>query len=150
MKAYHDKGRVSPILDDVPLFAVMVEDLGVRGAHKNAEIVRFSSTNQDPKFVLKWRFSFNAVLTFFLFYIRSGCRWQEYEKFESRKIAILNRAAGTPGATGTNMIARKSSDPIEERLRKMEADASTARKLSQISVALAACVAGGMALSKSK
>jgi glucokinase len=30
MKAFHDKGRVSPILDTIPLFAVMVEDLGVR------------------------------------------------------------------------------------------------------------------------
>jgi glucokinase len=30
MKAYKDKGRVSPVLDTVPLFAVMVEDLGIR------------------------------------------------------------------------------------------------------------------------
>ena len=40
MTAYLDKGRVSPILDNVPLLAVMVEDLGVRGATKNAQIVR--------------------------------------------------------------------------------------------------------------
>lgn len=33
MKAYRDKGRVSPLLDTIPLFAVMVEDLGLRGAH---------------------------------------------------------------------------------------------------------------------
>jgi glucokinase len=39
MQAYLDKGRVSPILQTIPLFAVMVEDLGVRGAHKNAMIV---------------------------------------------------------------------------------------------------------------
>jgi len=32
MKAYRDKGRVGTVLDYVPLFAVMVEDLGVRGA----------------------------------------------------------------------------------------------------------------------
>ena len=38
MTAYHDKGRVKPILDTVPIFAVMVEDLGVRGALKNAQI----------------------------------------------------------------------------------------------------------------
>jgi len=38
MTAYNDKGRVSPILDNVPLLAVMVEDLGVRGATKNAQI----------------------------------------------------------------------------------------------------------------
>jgi len=34
MKAYRDKGRVSPLLETIPLFAVMVEDLGVRGAFK--------------------------------------------------------------------------------------------------------------------
>mmetsp|Transcript_5594 Transcript_5594/g.15165 ORF Transcript_5594/g.15165 Transcript_5594/m.15165 type:complete len:419 (-) Transcript_5594:971-2227(-) len=36
MKAYKDKGRVAPLLESVPLFAVLVEDLGVRGAHKAA------------------------------------------------------------------------------------------------------------------
>lgn len=36
MRAYRNKGRVSPLLDTIPLFAVMVEDLGVRGAHKAA------------------------------------------------------------------------------------------------------------------
>lgn len=38
MTAFHDKGRVSPILENVPLLAVMVEDLGVRGALKNAQL----------------------------------------------------------------------------------------------------------------
>lgn len=37
MKAYMDKGRVKPVLDNVPLFAVKVEDLGVRGALKSAQ-----------------------------------------------------------------------------------------------------------------
>lgn len=36
MMSYLNKGRVSPLLQHVPLFAVMVEDLGVRGAHKAA------------------------------------------------------------------------------------------------------------------
>lgn len=36
MEAYVDKGRVKPLLDTVPLFAVMTEDLGVRGAYKCA------------------------------------------------------------------------------------------------------------------
>jgi glucokinase len=40
MKAYHDKGRVLPVLEHVPIFAVMVEDLGVRGALKCAVLVR--------------------------------------------------------------------------------------------------------------
>ncbi|KAG7372025.1 glucokinase [Nitzschia inconspicua] len=38
MKAYRDKGRVSPILENVPLFAVLTEDLGVRGAIKSAQM----------------------------------------------------------------------------------------------------------------
>ncbi|KAL7568602.1 hypothetical protein ACA910_022705 [Epithemia clementina (nom. ined.)] len=36
MTSYRNKGRVSHILDRVPLHAVLVEDLGVRGAHKAA------------------------------------------------------------------------------------------------------------------
>jgi glucokinase len=36
MTAYKDKGRVTPLLEKIPLFAVMTEDLGVRGALKVA------------------------------------------------------------------------------------------------------------------
>ena len=43
LAAYYDKGRVKPVLDNVPLYAVMVEDLGVRGAHKCAVLVSFVS-----------------------------------------------------------------------------------------------------------
>jgi hypothetical protein len=32
MQSYKNKGRLSSILNDVPLFAVMAEDIGVRGA----------------------------------------------------------------------------------------------------------------------
>lgn len=39
MQAYVDKGRVKPLLDTIPLFAVMTEDLGVRGAYKCAMMV---------------------------------------------------------------------------------------------------------------
>jgi len=39
MTAYKDKGRVSALLDKIPLFAVMTEDLGVRGALKAASMV---------------------------------------------------------------------------------------------------------------
>eukprot|EP00536_Pseudo-nitzschia_multiseries_P011753 jgi/Psemu1/289884/fgenesh1_pg.415_\ len=38
LKAFYDKGRVSPVLDSVPVVAVMVEDMGIRGAWKNAQI----------------------------------------------------------------------------------------------------------------
>ena len=40
LQGYYDKGRVTPILDSVPLFAVLVEDLGIRGAKHNAKMVR--------------------------------------------------------------------------------------------------------------
>ena len=36
MEAYVDKGRVSPVLEKIPLFAVLGEDLGIRGVHKVA------------------------------------------------------------------------------------------------------------------
>mmetsp|Transcript_31368 Transcript_31368/g.66802 ORF Transcript_31368/g.66802 Transcript_31368/m.66802 type:complete len:415 (-) Transcript_31368:122-1366(-) len=37
MKAYLDKGRLNPLLDTVPIFAVMTEDIGLRGARVCAE-----------------------------------------------------------------------------------------------------------------
>ena len=39
MKAYLDKGRLNPVLETVPLFAVMTEDIGLRGARVCAERV---------------------------------------------------------------------------------------------------------------
>ncbi|EWM29239.1 glucokinase [Nannochloropsis gaditana] len=33
MEAFRDKGRVSPLLSKIPMYAVLVEDLGERGAH---------------------------------------------------------------------------------------------------------------------
>jgi len=36
MEAYHDKGRVSPMLQDVPLFIVRGDSMGQRGAHLRA------------------------------------------------------------------------------------------------------------------
>ena len=39
MKAYLDKGRLTKLLDTVPLFAVMTEDIGLRGARVCAERV---------------------------------------------------------------------------------------------------------------
>jgi glucokinase len=39
MRSYLDKGRVSPVLDKIPLYAVLTEDLGVRGAHKAATLL---------------------------------------------------------------------------------------------------------------
>ncbi|GKY95851.1 hypothetical protein MPSEU_000545700 [Mayamaea pseudoterrestris] len=48
IKAYLHKGRVSPILEQIPLFAVMVEDLGVRGAHKKAQDCYLEHTGRAP------------------------------------------------------------------------------------------------------
>ncbi|EEC45139.1 glucokinase [Phaeodactylum tricornutum CCAP 1055/1] len=55
MLAYRNKGRVSTLLDRIPLFAVMVEDLGVRGAHKAArmEYERFLRDNDQTNGAVK-------------------------------------------------------------------------------------------------
>lgn len=44
MAAFKDKGRVSGILDKVPVYAVLVEDLGLRGASLHAFHVSASAT----------------------------------------------------------------------------------------------------------
>lgn len=46
MKAFKDKGRVAPLLEYVPAFAVMTEDLGVRGAYKCAVMEYEAYSNQ--------------------------------------------------------------------------------------------------------
>ena len=33
LKAFHNKGRVSSTLKNIPVYAVLVDDLGERGAH---------------------------------------------------------------------------------------------------------------------
>lgn len=43
IKAYLDKGPLDFLLDTVPLFAVMTEDIGLRGARVCAERVRVFS-----------------------------------------------------------------------------------------------------------
>lgn len=110
LQGYHDKGRVTSLLDDVPLFAVMVEDLGVRGARKNAEI--------------------------------------EHDKWEDRKVAILAREDGSMPVTATTPLS--SSDPLAERLRKIEAEVAASKRLSQLGVCLAVGIAAGMTLMKRK
>lgn len=66
MKSYKDKGRVKSVLETVPCFAVMVEDLGVRGAYKCAmmdyerlsgeigESTILSSSKTDPEKIKLW------------------------------------------------------------------------------------------------
>jgi glucokinase len=52
MISYLNKGRVSPLLKRIPLFAVMVEDLGVRGAHK-AAVMEYEKFLEDGGLVTK-------------------------------------------------------------------------------------------------
>jgi len=49
MISYLNKGRVTPLLEHVPLFAVLVEDLGVRGAYQAArmEYERHVAASED-------------------------------------------------------------------------------------------------------
>lgn len=47
MLSYVNKGRVSPLLERIPLYAVMTEDLGVRGAHK-AALMAYEAYSQSP------------------------------------------------------------------------------------------------------
>lgn len=47
MQAFHDKGRVSPFLKNVPVYAVLVEDLGERGAHWGAVKVRKATVTTE-------------------------------------------------------------------------------------------------------
>jgi glucokinase len=47
MLGYLNKGRVSPLLEKIPLYAVMTEDLGVRGVHKAAKTMYESRRDEN-------------------------------------------------------------------------------------------------------
>ena len=51
MQAMHDKGRVKGIINDCPIHAVMVEDLGERGAHYVAykEFISMVNTKKEEE-----------------------------------------------------------------------------------------------------
>ena len=48
MLGYLNKGRVSPVLENIPLYAVMTDDLGIRGVHKAAKILYESYREGSP------------------------------------------------------------------------------------------------------
>ena len=49
MKAFHDKGRLSPLLQRVPVYAVLAEDIGQRGAHLVAfRLLKAATPNAAP------------------------------------------------------------------------------------------------------
>ena len=85
MRSYLDKGRVRPLLDKVPLFAVMTEDLGVRGAHKAAVLVSEVNRVRLSEFLMTKRCSHIADFT--------GTK--EYEYFQQSK-----EATGSIGEKG--------------------------------------------------
>jgi Glucokinase len=74
LDAYHDKGRVAPILNNVPLLAVMTEDLGVRGAIKSAQLeyeryiarTEGTATTNTESDVQKYKNAFRVTLAFSL------------------------------------------------------------------------------------
>jgi glucokinase len=43
MKAFLDQGRVTPLVSSIPVYAVLEEDIGQRGAHYVAFTVSFTS-----------------------------------------------------------------------------------------------------------
>lgn len=49
MEAYRDKGRVSPLLENIPLFAVKGENLGIRGVHQVALQEYLQSKGEVPR-----------------------------------------------------------------------------------------------------
>lgn len=115
LKAFYDKGRVSPILDNVPVLAVMTEDMGVRGARKNAQI--------------------------------------QYEKFEARKTALLNRKSpnhrGLPVTQVSPLMAVKTDD-VTTRLLKLETDAAKSRTMAHVTMAMTVGMVVGLAVMKTK
>ncbi len=44
LHAFKDKGRVSFVLDSIPMYAVMIDDVGQRGAHRVAYLDYFNET----------------------------------------------------------------------------------------------------------
>ena len=48
MRAFHDKGRLSPLLKRVPVYAVLAEDIGQRGAHLVAFRLLRESLSAEP------------------------------------------------------------------------------------------------------
>lgn len=49
MKAFHDKGRVSGVLKTVPIYAVLAEDIGLRGSHFVAARLYVSQQQENTK-----------------------------------------------------------------------------------------------------
>lgn len=62
MESYLNKGRVSSLLQRVPIFAVMVEDLGVRGAHKAARLEYVNFMEDGRVMVTRQRLTLSMFL----------------------------------------------------------------------------------------
>lgn len=112
MQAYNDKGRVSSILDNVPLLAVMVEDLGVRGALRSAQL--------------------------------------EFEKFEARKNAKINRSLTRAGGTDSNIDLVSLNVESISRVEEAEKEAAYFKMLAHITMAFTGGLVAGLAFMKTK
>mmetsp|Transcript_346 Transcript_346/g.643 ORF Transcript_346/g.643 Transcript_346/m.643 type:complete len:94 (-) Transcript_346:3767-4048(-) len=93
----------------------MTEDMGVRGARKNAQI--------------------------------------QYEKFEARKTALLNRKSpnhrGLPVTQVSPLMAVKTDD-VTTRLLKLETDAAKSRTMAHVTMAMTVGMVVGLAVMKTK
>lgn len=49
LHAFKDKGRVSHVLDTIPVYAVMIDDVGQRGAHRVAYLDYYEITSSQSK-----------------------------------------------------------------------------------------------------
>ncbi len=98
------------------------------------------------------------------FYLLSNAN-QEHEKFEDRKIAVLNRDLygasttnfGTMPKLSAEAVTSSRSDPLtrndplgplEERLKKIEEDAAASKTLSLVTAAVAVTAMYAMTLMK--
>uniref|UniRef100_A0A7S1N5E5 Uncharacterized protein n=1 Tax=Eutreptiella gymnastica TaxID=73025 RepID=A0A7S1N5E5_9EUGL len=53
LEAYHDKGRVSPLLRRIPLFVIKSDNCGEQGAHRRAVALLRSKSPSHPHLDLK-------------------------------------------------------------------------------------------------
>ena len=115
MTAYKDKGRVTPLLEKIPLFAVMTEDLGVRGALKVAFMV--SCEVQSPLFYYEF-----TLRSCFSFPSRFARNMKSCMQLKRRTVQMeKRRRSPTIQYTGRSLWSLPLSLPwLPERLSQVE------------------------------
>lgn len=92
MQAYLDKGRVRTLLGTVPLFAVLTEDLGVRGVYKCAMMVslRVLETIQCERILMYVRLEMlGSVLSVLI--LKTLCRFVVNRITKEFAVKLMNR-----------------------------------------------------------